>query len=169
MSNRGDSAGQETYHADLLKLRRSRYRKSVILPFACVLVLVLAYIGSALALPTPAQVAALSNGAFTLLVLCPAAVCLFPFTVAGIVLVALARRWQSGQPSPLRRLERLTAAIESKVERLLGGIDQRVLDWAVAFAPIRQLLKSFEALPKESRNESRNESLNEETHDEEEL
>jgi len=148
--NRVDSAEQDRYHAELDRLRRSRYRKSVILPFGFVLLLVLAYIGSAVALPAPTQVAVLSNAAFSLLVLCPAAFCLFPFAIAILALVALTHRWQRGTMSPLRRLERWAAALESNADRWLGSIDQRILNWAVAFAPIRQLLRSFDTLSDET-------------------
>jgi len=149
-SDRADSAGQDRYHAELDRLRRVRYRKSVILPFGLVSLLVLAYIGIAIALPAPTQVAVLSNAAFSLLVLCPAALCLFPLTIAGLALVALGQRWQRGTMSPLRRLERWAAALESNADRWLGGIDQRILNWAVAFAPIRQLLRSFDTLSDET-------------------
>ncbi|MCY4539934.1 MAG: hypothetical protein OXE52_17100 [Chloroflexi bacterium] len=148
--NSGDSAGQDRYHAELDGLRRRRYRKSVILPFGFVLLLVLVYIGITLALPAPTQVAVISNAAFSLLVLCPAALCLFPLAIAGLVLVGLMQRWQSGTMSPLRRLERWAAALESNADRWLGSIDQRILDWAVAFAPIRQLLRSFDTLSDET-------------------
>jgi len=149
-SDRADSAGQDRYHAELDRLRRARYRRSVILPFGLVSLLVLAYIGIAIALPAPTQVAVLSNAAFSLLVLCPAALCLFPLTIAVLALVALGQRWQRGTMSPLRRLERWAAALESNADRWLGGIDQRILNWAVAFAPIRQLLRSFDTLSDET-------------------
>ncbi|MCY4073210.1 MAG: hypothetical protein OXG60_18110 [Chloroflexi bacterium] len=148
--NRVDSAGQDRYHAELDRLRRGRYRKSVMLPFGFVLLLVLAYIAIAVALPAPTQVAVLSDAAFSLLVLCPAAVCLFPLSIAILVLVALMHRWQRGTMSPLRRLERWAAALESNADRWLGSVDQRILNWAVAFAPIRQLLRSFDTLSDET-------------------
>ena len=148
-----DSARRGERHAELDRLRRARYRKSVMLPFGSVLLLVLAYIGIALALPAPTQVAVLSDAAFSLLVLGPVALCLFPFTIAIIVFVALMHRWSRGTMSPLRRLERWTATLESNADRWLGGIDQRILNWAVAFAPIRQLLRSFDTLSDETVDE----------------
>lgn len=150
-----DSAAQDRYHADLDKLRRGAFRKSVILPFALVLLLVLAVIGIAIALPDPTQVAVLSNAAFSLLVLCPAALCLFPVAIATLVLLALMRRWQNGTLSPLRRLERWAAALESNADKWLGSIDRRILNWAVAFAPIRQLLRSFDTLSDETADEEK--------------
>ncbi|MDE2819432.1 MAG: hypothetical protein OXI40_06860 [Chloroflexota bacterium] len=75
---------------------------------------------------------------------------MFPLTIAGLALVALGQRWQRGTMSPLRRLERWAAALESNADRWLGGIDQRILNWAVAFAPIRQLLRSFDTLSDET-------------------
>lgn len=151
--DRVESAARDMYHSELDRLRRVRYRKSVILPFGLVFVLAMAYIGIALALPAPTQVAVLSDAALSLLILCPAAICLFPITIAVFALLALTRRWQRGTMSPLRRLERWAAALENNADRWLGGIDQRILNWAVAFAPIRQLLRSFDTLSDDTPSE----------------
>lgn len=144
-----DSGTRDDRLAELEQLRRARFRKSVILPFAVMSLLATAYIGIALALPQPTQVAALSDAAFSLLVLCPAAICLFPFAIAMLAFAAFLQRKNPGTISPLRRLEGWTAALEGNVDRWLGNIDQRVLNWAVAFAPMRQLLSSFDAQPDE--------------------
>ncbi len=140
---------------ELDKTRRSRYRRSVILPFGFVLLLVAAFVGIAIALPAPKQVSVLSNATFTMLVLCPAAFCLFPLAIVMLVFVALMQRWQHGTISPLRRLEQWATKIENNADKWLGSIDQRILNWAVAFAPIRQLLRSFDTLSDESLDEDR--------------
>lgn len=161
-----DSGTRDARLAELEQLRRARFRKSVILPFAVMSLLATAYIGIALALPQPTQVAALSDAAFSLLVLCPAAVCLFPFAIAMPAFVAFLQRRQRGNPgtlSPLRRLEGWTAALEGNVDRWLGNIDQRVLNWAVAFAPMRQLLSSFDAQPDKPSDEATDDTSAEDT------
>ena len=99
------------------------------------------------------QVAVLSDSALTLLLLCPAALCLFPLTIGAIVLVSLMQRWQRGTLSPLRRLETWAASLERNADKWLGHIDERVLNWAVAFAPIRQLLVTFDTLTDEAPEE----------------
>ena len=152
-SKTANSTSHDDIRMELDKTRRSRYRRSVILPFGFVLLLVAAFVGIAIALPAPKQVAVLSNATFTLLVLCPAAFCLFPLAIAMLVFVALMQRWQQGTISPLRRLERLATTMESNADKWLGSIDQRILNWAVAFAPIRQLLGSFDTLLDESLDE----------------
>ena len=140
-------------NAELDELRGKRIRRGVVMPFGIALLMALAFFAAALALPAPEQVAVLSDAALTLLILMPLALCLFPLVIASLALVALMRRWTEGSLSPLRRLEGWAAALERNADGWLRGIDQRVLDWAVAFAPIRQLLRTFDTMEDESRDE----------------
>lgn len=114
------------------------------LPFMIVVALLAAVIGVALSLRSPAQVALLSDSMLTLLVLCPLVICMFPLVILSLSLVALLNRWQPKSRSPLRRLESWTAMIEGNIEAWLGGVDGRVLEWAVRLAPLRELLKTFD-------------------------
>ena len=135
------------------KLQRKSFRRRALLPFTLVLAIALAYCITALALRSPVQVAVLSDSALTLLVLCPATICLFPLVIASLVFVVLMGRWQRASVSPLRRLEGWTATLEANAEKWFGRIDDQVLRAAVAFAPIRQLLRSFDTLASEQQDE----------------
>ena len=132
--------------ADLDRLRQRRIRRGVVLPFTVALVVVMGFGAAAFALPSPVQVAALSDAALTLLLLCPMVVCLFPLVVGAMTLVVMMARWNRKAASPLRRLESWAEALERNADGWLGGIDRRVLEWAVAFAPIRQLLRTFDIM-----------------------
>ena len=140
-------------HSQLDRARRNRFRRLAILPFALVLAIGAAYLGIALSMRSPVQVAVLSNSTLTLLLLCPAALCLFPLVIISVALVALVNRWQRASVSPLRRLEAWTATLEDNADKWLGQIDERVLEAAVAFAPIRQLLRAFDTIADDEENE----------------
>ncbi len=117
----------------------------MLFPFSLVLAVAVAFVGIALSLKSPAQLAILSNAMLSVLVLCPLVIIMFPLTLLSFALVALASRWWSKSRSPLRRLEAWTALMEENVERWLGNVDESVLNWAVRLAPVRELLMAFEA------------------------
>lgn len=141
--------GSESRESDYLELERAQRRRiwlSVVLPFTLALVLVVVFIGVALSLRSPAQVSILSDSLFTLLVLCPSVVVMFPVVILGIALAALMSRWSDRTRSPLRRMELWTAMMEENVEDWLGQVDGQVLNWAVRLAPVRQLLGAFDSM-----------------------
>lgn len=117
---------------------------SVRLPFMFVLAIVVAIVGAILSLRSPVQVALLSDSMLTMLVLIPLVMCMFPLVILSLVLVALLNRWQPKSRSPLRRLEAWTAMMEQNVEGWLENVDERVLNWAVRLAPLRELLTTFD-------------------------
>ena len=135
---------QDRQYRELERAQRRRLWLSVLLPFAVVLAVAVTFVGIALSLKSPAQVAILSDTMLTALLLCPLTIILFPLTILSFGLVALASRWWTKSRSPLRRLEAWTALMEGNVEAWLGQIDQRVLNWTVRLAPVRQLLMAFE-------------------------
>lgn len=146
----------EALHQRHLELGRAERRgvwRGVLLPFSLVLLMLVAIVGAVLALRSPAQVALLSDSMLTVLVLCPLVICMFPLVLLCLVLVALARRWHPRSRSPLRRLEAWTAMMEHNVEGWLGKVDERVLNWAVRLAPLRELLTTFDPPAVESKDE----------------
>ena len=139
-----------------LASRRAERRKiwlSVLLPFMLVLVVALATIGTVLSLRSPVQVSLMSDSMLTVLVLCPLVICMFPLVMLSLGLVTLLNRWHPKSRSPLRRLEAWTALMEQNVEEWLGKVDERILEWAVRLAPLRQLLTTFDPPAAESSEE----------------
>ena len=126
------------------RAERRAVRVSVLLPFMVVLFIVIAIVGVILSLRSPLQVAVLSDSMLTVLVLCPLVLCMFPLVILSLVLVALFNRWHPRSRSPLRRLEAWTAMMEQNVEGWLENVDERVLNWAVRLAPLRELLTAFD-------------------------
>ena len=139
----------QRHSAEGRQLRR-RLWLQILLPFAFVLLLMLAGAAAALLLPSPVQVALLADAMLTLLALCPMALVVFALLICALALVAQMRRWQAGARSPLRRLEAATATAHQRVDGWLSGVDSRVLEWAVRLAPLRSLLTMFDAPPQES-------------------
>lgn len=135
---------RDRQYRELERAQRRRLWLSVLLPFAFVLAVAVAFVCIALSLKSPAQVAILSNSMLTVLLLCPLVIIMFPLTILSFALVALAGRWWSKSRSPLRRLEAWTALMEDNVEAWLGQVDERVLDWTVRLAPVREMLMVFE-------------------------
>ncbi|MCY3866651.1 MAG: hypothetical protein OXG68_14535 [Chloroflexi bacterium] len=138
---------------ELARAQRRQFRLSVFLPFLIMTAIFAVIIGTLLALRSPVQVSLVSNSALTALVLVPLVACMFPFVILSLILVALFSRWHSKSRSPLRRLEAWTAMFEQNAETWLGSVDERVLDWAVRLAPIRQLISTFDPPAAESLDE----------------
>ena len=113
---------QEQHYHELERAQRRRLWLSVFLPFALVLAIAVAFVGIALALKSPAQLAILSNSMLTVLVLCPLVIIMFPLTLLSFALVALASRWGSKSRSPLRKLEAWTALMEEMSTVGLGKL-----------------------------------------------
>lgn len=140
-------------HLELGRAARRSVRFSVLLPFALLLVLLVAIVVAVMSLRSPAQVALLSDSMLTVLVLCPLVICMFPLVILSLVLAPLLNRWHPKSRSPLRRLEAWTAGLEHNVEGWLGNVDERVLNWAVKLAPLRELLTAFDLPAAESSDE----------------
>ena len=137
----------------LQRAERRRIWLTVLLPFIIALAIAVAIIGTVLSLRSPVQVSVLSDSMLTALALCPLVICMFPLVILSLVLVSLLNRWHPRSRSPLRRLEAWTALMEQNVDQWLGNVDERVLNWAVRFAPLRQLLTTFDAPTVESSDE----------------
>lgn len=132
------------------RLQRRRLWLGVLLPILSLLLFIAAYVVAVLSLRSPVQVQVVADSTFTALVLIPLAVCMFPLLILSLALVVLAGRLQLRTRSPLRRLERWTAKLQDNADQWLGGIDDRVLDWAVRLAPLRQALTFFDSPKNES-------------------
>ncbi len=148
-----DPAQGEERRRELERLQRRRLWLGVLLPFLVALGICAAILGTTLSLRQPMQVTLMADSALTVLALIPISLCLFPIVLLSLAMVALASRWQARTRSPLRRLESWTAALEQNVEVWLRGADERVLNWAVKVAPIRQLLGAFDQPVAEAQEE----------------
>lgn len=151
--NEHSEGARELRHLAMRGAERRRIWWSVLLPFIVVLVIALAIVGMVLSLRSPVQVSLMSDSMLTVLVLCPLVICMFPFVILSLVLVTLLNRWHPKSRSPLRRLEAWTALMEQNIEEWLGNVDERVLNWAVRLAPLRQLLTTFDPPAAESSEE----------------
>ncbi|MCY4145207.1 MAG: hypothetical protein OXE95_09130 [Chloroflexi bacterium] len=134
--------------------RRRHLWLSVFAPFLLTLLMALAGVAAVLLLPAPEQVALVADVMLTLLALCPAIALMFALALCAWALVIQMRRWAARAPSPLRRLEALTAAAHQRADGWLGRVDGQVLEWAVRLEPLRSLLTLFDAPPQASEDEA---------------
>jgi len=135
---------RQQHYQQLEKTQRQQTRRYIILPFFGVLLIFIVIAGLVFSLRTPTQVAVISDMLFTLFVLCPLVICMFPVVVIMLVLIALMNRLHDGTKSPLRRLEQWTFKMEQQVEGWARIVDSRVINYAVKFAPIRRILTIFD-------------------------
>lgn len=151
--NGRSDAARESQRFAMQRAERRRVWFTVLLPFLVVVAIAIVIIGTVLSLRSPVQVSLLSDSMLTVLVLCPLVICMFPLVILSLVLVSLLNRLRPRSRSPLRRLEAWTALMEQNVDEWLGNVDERVLNWAVRFAPVRQILTTFDPSTVESSDE----------------
>lgn len=142
--SQAQNESREQHYQQLDKLQRRQTRRYVFFPFFVLILLVLVIVGIMFSLRTPAQVTIVGDTMWMIFVLCPLVICTFPIVVLMYILVVLMNRLHRGTKSPLRKLEAWTYTMEKQVERWLDVVDNRVLDWAVRFAPIRRILTIFD-------------------------
>jgi len=119
--------------------------RGVLLPFLAILLLFSAFAGLALSMPLPVQMSLLADSLLTVLVLLPLMLLLFPLLLLSLALVLWMQRTLGGERELLRRLEAETARLERHIDRWLGAVDERVIRLAVRLAPLRALLRLFDA------------------------
>jgi membrane protein implicated in regulation of membrane protease activity len=136
---------REQHYQHLEKVQRQQTRRYILLPFGFLLLILVVIVGIVFSLRTPTQVAIVSDFLLTVFVLCPLVICMFPFAVLMLMLVALMNRLHDGTKSPLRRVEQWTYKVEKQMEGWVSIVDSRVLNWAVKFAPFRRILTIFDA------------------------
>jgi ABC-type transport system involved in multi-copper enzyme maturation permease subunit len=144
MSQQSQNESRQQHHQQLEKIQRQQTRRYIFLPFIILLLIFVAIIAVIVSLRTPTQVAVVSDMLFTIFILCPLVICMFPVAIIMFVLIALMNRLHDGTKSPLRRLEQWTYTMEQRVDGWARIVDSRVIHYAVKFAPIRRILTIFD-------------------------
>ncbi len=102
----------------------------VILPLLLVLLLIIACVVGVLLLPRRDQVSIVSDVMFTLLMLCPAVVCILPVTIGVIAAVFAMNRAHDKAAGPLRRLEDLSLKLAQRADSSTDTINRRTIDFS---------------------------------------
>lgn len=116
----------------------------IILPFAVAVLLVVAGVVIAMILPQRAQVSVIADLLLSVLLLCPAVVCLFPLVLLLITGAVAMNQVHDKAALPLRRVEQLTENLARRTHRVTEVINRKAVELGVKSASIERLLDIFE-------------------------
>jgi hypothetical protein len=99
----------------------------VILPFALVLLVVIVCLVGVFLLPLRAQVSVVSDVMLTVLMLCPAVVCMLPLAILMVSGVFAMNRAHDAAANPLRRLQAMSARLAARAESTGDTVNQQTI------------------------------------------
>lgn len=126
------------------KTHRRETRLQIILPFVAGVVLVLVGGIIALLLPKRLQVSLIADLMLTVLVLCPAALCLFAVAIGFVAAAAGAGKLHGSLGSALSRVEGLSARVLEQSGRVTDVINRQTIGLSARFAFLDKLLGVFD-------------------------
>jgi hypothetical protein len=124
--------------AETEKTLRREQRLSIWLPFGIGAALLLVVVVIAAAAP---NLSVTSNFVMTILLLCPAVVCLLPVYFMLVLAVFGLNSLYNGAAKPLRSLERLTAQIASRTTTLSDKLARQSINLNARVAPLTTRLE----------------------------
>lgn len=146
---------REEHYRQLDRIHRRQSWRSIFLPFMLTMVLVVIVAVIVLTLGKPSQVAVIADFLYILFVLCPIVICQLPIVMLLFAAIAAMSKLHNGTKSPLRRIEELTYKAEQEVDSWSTGINHRIIEMSVRFAPIRHILTFFDS-PSDTQTEGSN-------------
>lgn len=126
-----------------VKRHRRETLLQIVLPVLAGAVLIIVLLVTA-ALLQARQMGAIADFLLTVMVLCPAAICMLPFYMIFAVLALSFGGVHSAAAKPLRRVEDLTSTLSSRTRAISDSISRRSIDLSVKIAPLERLLMIFE-------------------------
>jgi hypothetical protein len=141
LAQNGQVLPSETQH-------RRETRRQIWLPIGVVLLVLLVCLGFVMSPAFPPVrrdgVSLVADWMLTILVLCPAVICLFALAVGGIVSVVLMNRLHDMAATPLRRAELLTETLKARVESTGEAMSRKSIDLSARWAYFDRLLSIFD-------------------------
>jgi hypothetical protein len=125
---------------DANRKHRREVRLYIALPFVFGVVLLLGAVGLAAALPLRVQISAVSDFLVTILVLCPAAVCLFPLYIALVVMAFSMSGLHDNTSRWLGKTVNWSQKLYEQVDRQGERLSQRMIGLSVRIAPLEHRL-----------------------------
>ncbi len=123
------------------KLHRSAVRRTILLPFAggiVLIILLMVVAGAAGATP----VSGIANTMLTVLMLCPLAVCVLPVYLLLVLAVFGMNRVHEGVARPLRALEAQSLALRQRTYSIADRAARASINLNARFAPLDKVLFS---------------------------
>ncbi|MGJ3241301.1 MAG: hypothetical protein ACFE0Q_21520 [Anaerolineae bacterium] len=139
-------------------IHRRETNWQIYLPFLLgILTLVIVFL--VMALPTDAlwryRAQALGDFLYTLLCVIPILFCLLPVYVLILLGVYGMKRLHSGTERPLRKLEKLSESLASRIETATEFVNQKTISFSSALEPLEKLFSIFDRpTPSSSEEES---------------
>jgi high-affinity K+ transport system ATPase subunit B len=116
----------------------------ITVPTLLVVLLIGALVALVIVLPLRAQKSLVSDTMLTVLMLCPAAICLLPLTLLAVIAVFGMNQVHDKLAEALRRVEDYSELMVKKTEQGTDVINRRTIDVAARLAPVHRLLGFFE-------------------------
>lgn len=127
----------------------------LILPMIIAAVMVLGGGVIALMLPRRLQVSILSDWMISIMVMCPAVLCLFAIGLVLIIVVAGMNKLHHIVAKPLDRLEDLSETLVEKTEQASEVINQTTINISAQLAPLDRVLGVFDEPPPSENGEEK--------------
>jgi hypothetical protein len=131
---------------------RRAVRWGMILPFSGGLVLIIVLVIIA-ALEGETPTSGVANTLLTVLILCPAAICLLPIYLLLVIAVVGMDRAYNAVAKPLRQLEALSLTVSQRTKSLSNSADRSVINLSTRFALLDKLIFSAFDRPQEDDHE----------------
>lgn len=131
----------------------------MILPFLLALLFVI-FLVCLVALPTDSswrlRASVIADFMVTILVLCPAVLCMIPIFALMVAAIAGANKLHDSTRTPLERLETLTESMADRVENAAGSVNKRVINLNERIAPLMKIMTFFDTQQKDTQRREDN-------------
>lgn len=127
-------------------IHRRETRWQIILPFLGGFAVIGAVFGIAATMNDPfamQRVAIIADCMFSVMILCPMVICLFPVYLLTVVMMYGMNKLHQGTEAPLQRLETMTETLAQRAETLTKDVNQRVVNANVRLAPLLHWFSFF--------------------------
>lgn len=139
-----------TAKPDAKQTHRREVRLQIILPFAlAVLLIIVIFVGLALMNGPDArtQIGAVADFTASIMLLCPAILCLVPVYLLLVAGMFGANKLHSGTQKPLDRLQSLVESLADRIVDYSAKANGYVTRWSVKLAPVMQWMRIFDGEP----------------------
>lgn len=136
-----------TAKPDAKRTHRREVRLHIILPFALMVLLIIAIFSGLALMSGPdarTQISAIADFMSSIVLLCPAIICLIPVYLLLVAGIFGANKLHSGTQKPLDRLQSLVESLADRIVKYSAKTNDYVTRWSVKIAPVMQWMSIFD-------------------------
>lgn len=126
------------------RIHRAEVRRQILLPIGLAFLFIGVLVGFVLLLPLRGQVSIVSDVVMSWVMLCPAAICLFPLALLMLYAVAGMGSANKAAVKPLHRVHDLSDTAANKVVTVTDDINQRTLRVSARLGWLYHVLSVFD-------------------------